>query len=149
MNLHGTSNGNGKTILLADQDECVRLLVREYLESAGFEVKDAATASEALRLAGAWGRGRPDLLMSAVQLPDASGAWLAGQLRHKNRPDMAAVYLVWDDLNMETLFGPDRHVQKPFSFLQIHEAVEEALVAVEPELPSARPLQWYGFGAEA
>lgn len=125
---------NGKTILLAEGDDCLRLLVREYLESSGFEVKDAPTAKEALRLAGIWGGNRPDLLVSAVHLPDASGSWLAGVLRDRERPGLAVVYLVWDDLNMGTLHGPDRHVQKPFSFLQLHAALEDAFVAVEPDL---------------
>ncbi len=149
MRIYGPSYGNGLRTLLVDGDDCTRILVREYLEANGFEVKDAATASEALRLAGAWGGEGPRLLVTAAHLPDASGAWLAGALRRGHRPGMAAVYLVYDDLNLETLNGGDRHVQKPFSFLQLHSAIEDGLVAREPEFPARHrfPEVWYGYGA--
>ena len=85
MRTYGPSNGNGLSVLLVDGDDCVRILVREYLEASGFQVKDAATASEALRLAGTWGGGDPKLLVTAAHLPDASGAWLAGLLKAKGQ----------------------------------------------------------------
>jgi DNA-binding response OmpR family regulator len=145
-------NGSGVGVLLVDGDDCIRILVREYLEANGFEVKDTALASEALRLAGSWGGGHPKILVTAVHLPDASGAWLAGLLRRRDRPGMAVVYLVIDDLNVETLSGDDRHVQKPFSFLQLHAAINDALVAKVPDMPNhwaspRYPAPWFGYGS--
>lgn len=136
MKWKATGNGNGAGVLLVDGDDCVRILIREYLEANGFEVKDTASASEALRLAGSWGGSNPKLLVSAVQLPDASGAWLAGLLRRRDRPGLAVVYLVIEELNVETLGGDDRHVQKPFSFLQLHAAIDDALAAKVPNPPN-------------
>src|SRR5215831_208819 len=57
------------TILVVDDDETGRRLTARLLRLAGFEVREAATGGEALRLADA----RPDLLILDVQLPDASG----------------------------------------------------------------------------
>jgi DNA-binding response OmpR family regulator len=150
MKWKAPSHGNGLGVLLVDGDDCVRILVREYLEANGFEVKDTATASEALRLAGNWGGGNPRLLVTAAHLPDASGAWLAGLLKRRHMPGLAVVYLVLDDLIVETLNGEDRHVQKPFSFLQLHSAVEEALVSREPDSPASwrtpgHPAPWLGY----
>lgn len=151
MKWKAPGQGNGLGILLVDGDDCVRILVREYLEANGFEVKDTGTASEALRLAGNWGGSNPKILVTAAHLPDASGAWLAGLLKRRDRPGMAVVYLVLDDLLVETLSGADCHVQKPFSFLQLHAAIEDALVAQEPDLPASwaaprQPTPWYGYG---
>lgn len=151
MNWKAPSHGNGMGILLADGDDCVRVLVREYLEANGFEVKDTATAADALRLAGNWGGGNPKVLVTAAHLPDASGAWLAGLLRRRDRPGLAVVYLVLDDLMVETLHGEDCHVQKPFSFLQLHSAIEDALVAKESDQPVSwarpgYPAPWHGYG---
>lgn len=143
MYFNGAQNANGKTILLVDGDDCLRILVREYLEANGFAVKDAPTTAEALRVAGGWGGGRPDLLVSAVHLPDASGAWLAGLLRRRDRPGLAVVYLVYDDMNLDAFDRTGRHLQKPFSFLQLHAAVEDALVTAESDRPIPRPV--YGF----
>lgn len=62
---------------------------------------------------------------------------------------LAVVYLILDDLIVETLNGEDGHVQKPFSFLQLHSAIEDALVAREADQPVSwsapgHPAPWYG-----
>jgi PAS domain S-box-containing protein len=57
------------TLLLVDDDDAGRRLTTRLLRRAGFEVCEAATAAEALRLAD----GRTDLIILDVQLPDACG----------------------------------------------------------------------------
>jgi DNA-binding response OmpR family regulator len=141
MRRFGVTNENGKKILLVEQDDCLRVLIREYLDANGFEVKDAGTASEALRMASGWGHGGPDLLLAEPKLSDASGSWLAGMLR-RDRKELDVVYLIRDELNMETLHGKDIHVQKPFSFLQLHAAIDEAFLASELAEHEPRPAAW-------
>jgi two-component system, OmpR family, KDP operon response regulator KdpE len=135
-------NENGRTILLVEGDHCLRILIREYLEANGFDVKDAPNASEAMRIAGTWGCNKPDMLVADSRLADASGAWLAGKLRESFREGMAVVYLVREELDMQTLDGADRHVQKPFSFLQLHSAIEDAFMTVERSASEVRPVPW-------
>jgi CheY-like chemotaxis protein len=122
-----TGRAKGAGILLVDADETVRLLVREYLEAQGYAVKDAGTAAEALRLAGSWGGGEPKALLTAMHLPDGPGDWLANMVRRRHRTGLAVVYLVHDEMSAAVLEGDNRHVQKPFSFLELGEAVEGAL----------------------
>jgi DNA-binding response OmpR family regulator len=119
----------------------LRVLIREYLDANGFEVKDAGAASEALRMASGWGHGGPDLLLTEPRLTDASGSWLAGMLR-RDRKDLDVIYLIRDELNMETLHEGDNHVHKPFSFLQLHAAIDEAFLASEREEHAPRPAAW-------
>ena len=142
MRKFGVSNESGQTILLVEENDCLRTLIRDYLEANGFEVKDAANAAEALRLAGIWGHQEPDLLLTGARLSDASGSWMAGKLRSVSRSRMAVVYLVDEELDMETLGGSDFHVQKPFSFIQLHTAVEEALMEVESKEAGLNPSAW-------
>jgi DNA-binding response OmpR family regulator len=142
MRKFGVRNENGQTILLVEGNDCLRTLMREYLESNGFEVKDAPDTSEAMRLAGVWGPNRPDLLLTAAGLPDGSGSWMAGRLRGGRNPRLAVVYLVENELDMDTLGGEDFHVQKPFSFVQLHAAVEEALIEAERKEAAPRPALW-------
>jgi CheY-like chemotaxis protein len=129
MWMNGTQNGKAKGagILLVDPDETVRLLVREYLEAQGHPVKDAGTAAEALRLAGCWGGGDPKVLLTAMRLPDGQGEWLADMLRRRHQTGLAVVFLVYDEMSAAVLEGGNRHVQKPFSVLQLREAIDEAL----------------------
>lgn len=136
------SNENGGTILLVEKNDCLRILIREYLEANGFEVKDAATASEALWLAGIWGRNRPEMLIIDADICDESGCRLADLLRKRHRADMAVIYLVGGELDMETLDGKDRHVQKPFSFLQLHSSIDDSFAAAEREKLVPMPAPW-------
>jgi DNA-binding response OmpR family regulator len=123
----GTAKGAG--ILLVDADETVRLLVREYLEAQGYAVKDAGTAAEALRLAGCWGGGEPKALLTAMHLPDGPGDWLADMVRRRHPSGLAVVFLVYDEMSAAVLAGENRYVQKPFSFLELSEAIDGALEA--------------------
>jgi PAS domain S-box-containing protein len=59
----------GATIVLVDDDEPKRYSIAKILRRAGYEVQEAGTGGEALRLAGT----RPDLIILDVKLPDISG----------------------------------------------------------------------------
>lgn len=145
---YGTERG--ESILLVDPDETVRLLIREYLEAQGHPVKDAGTAAEALRLAGNWGGGDPKVLLTAMHLPDGPGDWLADLLRRRHPTGMAVVYLVYDEMTAAVLEGSNRHVQKPFSVLQLREAIDDALestrqAASGPALLASYPRPRLGY----
>jgi CheY-like chemotaxis protein len=139
----GYGKEKADSILLVDPDETVRLLIREYLEAQGYAVKDAGTVAEALRLAGSWGGGDPKILLTAMRLPDGPGDWLANLLRRRHRTGMAVVYLVYDEMSAAVLEGEDRHVQKPFSVLQLREAIDGALAGSRG--PGAGPASLAGF----
>ena len=75
-----------ETILLVEDDEMVRTLVRETLARDGYQVLDAPDPVEARRISDAF-RGRIHLLITDVVLPKVSGREFAAQLKRK-RPDM-------------------------------------------------------------
>jgi signal transduction histidine kinase len=68
-----------ETILLAEDDDGVREMVREMLQLAGYTVLAAANGSEALRLGGAQ-QGPIHLLLTDVVMPGMSGRELADRL---------------------------------------------------------------------
>jgi CheY-like chemotaxis protein len=76
-----------RTILVVEDVVLVRLVVAEQLRQAGFEVIEARTADEAIRLLGA--PVQIDLVFSDVHLPDSSldGFGLAQWLTDK-RPEV-------------------------------------------------------------
>lgn len=57
------------TVLIVDDQESNRYTTRLMLQQAGFEVKEAATGYDGLRLAGEL----PDLIILDLHLPDISG----------------------------------------------------------------------------
>ena len=65
-------------VLIVDDDERVRGLLRRFLEPEGYEVIEAASAEEAVqRLESA----RPSVAFCDVHMPGANGLWLADQIR--------------------------------------------------------------------
>ena len=76
-------NGS-ETVLLVEDDPDVRSLARELLEDSGFTVLEAAHGREALARCEAH-RGRLDLVISDVVMPEMSGHELVARLR-KRRP---------------------------------------------------------------
>jgi two-component system cell cycle sensor histidine kinase/response regulator CckA len=80
-----------ETILLAEDEEMVRRLVRDSLTMHGYMVLDAANAGEALLLSQQH-KGPIHLLLTDVVMPGKSGRDLAEQLV-KLRPDTRVLYM--------------------------------------------------------
>ena len=80
-----------KTILLVDDDDMIRPMIREMLEGDGYQVLDAAGGPEALKVEAAHADGI-DLLLSDVVMPGITGPQLAQQLRAR-RPHMKTMYM--------------------------------------------------------
>jgi CheY-like chemotaxis protein len=80
-----------ETILLVEDDEMVRNLVRETLAREGYEVIDAADAVEARRLAESY-KGMIQLLITDVVMPKVSGRELAEQITRR-RPETKVLYM--------------------------------------------------------
>ncbi len=79
------------TILLAEDEEDVRTLLCELLESHGHRVLEASSPAQALVVAGAY-RGHIDLLLTDVVMPGGTGRDLARQLLGK-RPELKVLYI--------------------------------------------------------
>ena len=102
--------GAGERILLVEDEESVRLMIRRMLASYGYDVFEARDAQEGLRAA----ESREfDLLLTDVFLPTEDGPGLAKQLV-ATRPALRVLYMTGAaaDLSMVSL---DPLIQKPFT----------------------------------
>jgi two-component system, cell cycle sensor histidine kinase and response regulator CckA len=78
--LHPSALSGRETILLAEDSKDLREMAREYLESVGYTVVEAASGKEALQRAKDF-NGTIHLLLTDVVMPEMSGPELAGELR--------------------------------------------------------------------
>jgi DNA-binding response OmpR family regulator len=108
---------NREWILVVDDDDGLRLLMRTLLERAGFAVREAPTGEQALELAG---RERPRLVVLDVRLPGLSGYEVCRALRHAHGDGLPIVFV--SGVRKESfdrvaglLIGADDYLVKPFA----------------------------------
>ncbi len=122
------ARGQG-TILLVEDKEPVRTMIKGMLERHGYRVLPAGGGSAALDL---WHRhrGEIDLLFTDVVMQGMNGRQLAERLRSE-RPDLRVVYCSGYDgdiLGAEALNVPGtRFLAKPFEIPQAMQAIREVL----------------------
>lgn len=113
------------TILLADDDQLLRLIMRERLERAGHEVLECGDGFAALEIAM---QDRPDCLVLDVMMPLARGLEVVRQVRRQDdwHPGIVMVSArtrVTDRLNALDA-GADIYLEKPLELTALVEAVE-------------------------
>jgi len=84
-------SGNGKTILLAEDDTSIRQLATRMLRDEGYRVLDAEDGAAAIALVGK-AIEAIDLVLTDVLMPNANGLDLARLLRAA-RPDLPIVFM--------------------------------------------------------
>jgi CheY-like chemotaxis protein len=106
-----------KTVLVVEDDDPVRALLREVLRRQGYAVLEACDGRAALAQADAHG-GPIDLLVSDCLLPHLSGAELARRLRRR-LPDLRVLFVSGypsaEAAGAEPTDPADPFLQKPFN----------------------------------
>ena len=117
---HGT-----ETILLVEDDQSVRDLVRNMLERGGYRVLAASRPSEAEVLLAE--EQRVDLLLSDVVMPEMSGFELAARLR-LGRPEMRTLFMSGNAyVASSSTHADDELLKKPFEPAELAHAVRGVL----------------------
>jgi two-component system OmpR family response regulator len=117
-------------VLVVDDEEHITELVAMGLRYNGFEVERAATGREALA---AVERGKPDLVVLDVMLPDLDGFEVARRLRSDDGATtrVPLIFLTARDTTADKLqglrLGGDDYVVKPFSIEELIERVKAVL----------------------
>jgi PAS domain S-box-containing protein len=127
----GAGARGAETVLLAEDEDEVRDLVRDMLEMSGYRVLLGASGAEALAVADAHG-GSIDLLVTDVVMPRMSGGELAGRLQSQ-RPEVRVLFMSGypDDAVVRhgVLDAGAAFLPKPFSFDDLTRKVREVLDA--------------------
>lgn len=117
------------TVLIADDEPSMRLLVHATIQSDDYKVLEAADGDEAWTLINQF---KPALVLLDVQMPGRTGLELLGMI--KNDPMIAATRVILltakafaADMEAGMTAGADFYLTKPFSPLDLLTRVEEAL----------------------
>ena len=115
----GDSEATTSRILVVDDENSISELIATSLKFVGFDVRTAASGSEALRIAEEF---RPHALILDVMLPDQNGFEVCRQLRNDGH-NVGVLFLtakdsVEDKINGLTIGGDD-YVTKPFSLEEL------------------------------
>ncbi|KYF65247.1 PAS domain-containing hybrid sensor histidine kinase/response regulator [Sorangium cellulosum] len=121
--------GEGGTVLVTDDEVAVVTLASRILAQGGYTTLTARGPREAMRVCEAQ-RGRIDLLLTDVLMPEMSGCELADRLA-KLRPDMRVLFMsgyTGDALDGPRAARPDAPLlAKPFTAESLLRAVRKAL----------------------
>jgi len=113
-------------ILLIDDDPTLLKLLGQYLRESHFEVYEASTGKEGLRLAYS---ERPDLVLLDVMLPGMDGWEVCARLREMT--DVPIIMLTAKTTESDKLrgfrLGVDDYVTKPFSFAELVARIQAVL----------------------
>jgi CheY-like chemotaxis protein len=118
-----------RTVLIADDESSIRLLVHATIESDDYTVVEAADGAQAWALAQEL---KPSLVLLDVQMPGQSGLEVLRSI--KADPDLKATRVILltskaqeRDIEVGLIAGADFYLTKPFSPLDLLTRVEEAL----------------------
>ena len=118
-----------RTVLIADDEPSMRLLVHATIESDDYKVVEAADGMEAWAMIQQY---KPSLVLLDVQMPGRSGLEVLRSVRAD--PSLLATRVILltskaqeHDVEAGLIAGADFYLTKPFSPLDLLTRVEEAL----------------------
>lgn len=121
-----------KRILVIDDEESVRFVVKEMLEFEGYEVTTAPNGKVGLQLF----RKKPtDLILTDIFMPEMEGLETIREL-HRDFPQLKIIAMsgggesgMLSFLSFAKRFGALRTLRKPFSREELLEVVKELLAS--------------------
>ncbi|TME52458.1 MAG: response regulator [Chloroflexi bacterium] len=118
------------TVLIADDEPSVRLLVQATIEAEGYKVLEACDGDEAWALIQ---EHRPSLVLLDVRMPGRTGLEILGSIKADAELTDTKVILLTasaqqSDINAGLIAGADFYLTKPFSPRELLSRMDEALL---------------------
>jgi DNA-binding response OmpR family regulator len=140
------AGGTRKTILVVDDEEDIRKLVRRLLTDKGHHVIEADRGLVALRLVK---EQSPDLILLDAMLPELHGFDIAKRIKGSDKYGaipilmMSAVYRGWRiAMDLKANYGIEDYIEKPFRIAEMLAKVTRLLERTsDPLAPTVDPEQ--------
>ena len=118
------------TVLLADDDMEILRVLTKSLEKQGYSVHQAHDGAEALESALVI---QPNVIVLDVMMPELTGWEVCKNLRSRDEFEHTGIVMltaIGESLNEMTspLYGADAHVDKPFNFDDVSDAIAAVLL---------------------
>ena len=128
-----------RSVLLADDEESLRLLIYATLEDPDYQIFEASDGDEALAMAR---EHRPDIMVLDWMMPGKTGVEVAALLRGEEATRHTPIILLTAksqqaDINTALEMGVTTYLVKPFSPVALLDKVQEFL-AGQPEHANGR-----------
>jgi DNA-binding response OmpR family regulator len=129
----GDATATAKTILVVDDEDDIRRLLKRVLTDRGYRVIEADRGNVALRLVK---EHAPDLIVLDAMLPEMHGFEICRRIKGSEKYGqipivmISAVYRGWrfaEDLKQN--YGVDAYIEKPFRISEVTKAIEHVLNA--------------------
>jgi len=134
-------HGNGRRILLAEDEEMVRNVGRRILERAGFQVVTAENGEQALTLF----RGQEEdfaALLVDITMPKVSGLAVVEKIRELgSRVPILLIsgHTEADEVNRALACGASDFVAKPYTIATLTQALDRVLTRSHTDAPDPEP----------
>src|SRR6202158_2732877 len=133
-------NRSAGRVLVVEDDEGIREMLKYNLATAGFSVQEASDGAAGLRTART---AKPDLILLDLMLPGMSGFDFCRALRKSSR--VPIIMITAKDAEVDKIvgleLGADDYITKPFSVREVLARVNAVLRRAQPEAnePNAIP----------
>lgn len=124
------SDRDNKVILVIDDEQLIRLQIRNALELEGFTVHEAANGQEGLACVA---ESVPDVVITDILMPDKEGIETIMELR-RSHPAIRIIAISGggrtgnkDFLRTAKYLGADRTLAKPFGLVELLNLVRDVL----------------------
>jgi CheY-like chemotaxis protein len=122
-----TTESRVKGVLVVEDDQSLRVVIRMILENAGYEVSEARNGRAALE---SIETGRPDVILADMRMPIMNGVELVNHLRSDAKTASIPVVLMSGLLtDSDGSSVADAIVAKPFEPVDLLEAITRLLGA--------------------
>ncbi|GEK88085.1 response regulator transcription factor [Alkalibacterium putridalgicola] len=130
-----TNQDNKKKLLVVDDEDRIRRLLKMYLEKADYSIEEAENGQKALDLAL---ENDYDLILLDVMMPEMDGLEVAEEIRKEKETPIMMLTAKGEELNRIQGFeaGVDDYIVKPFSPREIVLRVAAIIKRTKSESPA-------------